>query len=356
MKKDFSSLLIKPGIILKSAIKQLDASHRKILFVVDNNCFLIGSLSDGDVRRWILNDGNLEVNVEKVCNNKTYKVTEDYIFDELKNVILTNKFTAVPVVNQEGKIIDVVYWDELFDEEIIPRVKGKELDAPVLIMAGGKGTRLEPFTKILPKPLIPIGDKSIIEIIIDQFLRYNIQHFYVSVNYKSKIIKSYFEELQPTFKIDYVEENIPLGTIGALSLLKGKIKHPIFITNCDIIIKGNYDEFYEFHQNNGFDMSLIASMIHFKIPYGVCEIEQGGKLLSFSEKPEYTYLASTGMYIINPNIIDLIPHNTFFHVTQLMDLVKQKGGKVGVFPVSENSYLDTGEWDEYKKTLERFKI
>jgi dTDP-glucose pyrophosphorylase len=350
-----SLLLIRPEEKIRSAMKQLDTSQHKVLFVTDENSKLIGTLTDGDVRRWILSDGNLEEQVIKVCNTKPYKVNEDYVIEKVRIDVLAQKYTAVPVVDVNNVITDVLLWEEVFGENTIHR-KYKKIDIPIVIMAGGQGTRLEPFTKILPKPLIPIGDKSIIEIIMDKFLKYDVNHFYVSVNHKSKIIKSYFEELNPSYQIEYIDEERPLGTIGGLFKLKGKVNSSFLITNCDIIIDADYADIVHFHESNNYDISLVASLINHKIPYGVCEIENGGTLTKFSEKPEFSFLASTGMYLVKASALDLIPENEFFHITHLMDKIKEKGGKVGVYPISESSFLDTGEWHEYKKTIEKFKI
>ena len=181
-------------------------------------------------------------------------------------------------------------------------------------------------------------------------------HFFISINHKAKIIKSYFEELSPSYSIEYIEETKQLGTIGALAFLTGKLSKPILVTNCDIIIDTDYNELLEFHLNNNYDISLVASVMQHKIPYGICEIENGGILSKFSEKPEYSFLASTGMYIINKSLLQLIPENTFYHITHLIEKVRGNGGKVGVFPISENSWFDTGEWQEYRKTLGRFNF
>jgi dTDP-glucose pyrophosphorylase len=355
MKGEIDSYLIKQGITVKDAMRQLDASHRKVLFLVDDQNILLGSLTDGDVRRWILSEGGLNEDVIRICNKKTFSVEEGFDFDIVKTQILKEKFSAVPVVNHYGKISNILFWDEIFDESE-PRREFKHIDVEVIIMAGGQGTRLEPFTKVLPKSLIPIGDKTIIELIIEKFLAFKVDHFYISVNHKAKIIKSYFEELAPEYSVEYIEESKPLGTIGALSVLKGRFKKPVLITNCDIIIDVNYSDFLEFHVKNKYEISLVASVMHHKIPYGICEIESGGTMTDFKEKPEFSFLASTGMYLINPELIQLIPDNTFYHVTHLMQKVRDNGGKVGVFPISEKSWLDTGEWHEYKKTLEKLRI
>lgn len=354
-KKPTENYLVKAGTTVKMAMKQLDSTQKKILFLVDESGKLLGSLSDGDIRRWILSEGSLEANVILACNPKPFSIFEDYDQEYLKEVMLREKYTAVPVIDNINKVIDIIFWEDVLEGFKLRR-EFKELDAEVIIMAGGQGTRLEPFTSILPKPLIPIGDKTIIEIIIEKFLDYQVRRFYVSVNFKARIIKSYFEELAPAYSIEYIEEKIPLGTIGALSLMKGKFSKPVLITNCDIIIDTNYADFVEFHRKNNYDISLVASLMHHKIPYGICEIGNGGTMTEFREKPEYSFLASTGMYIINPEIIELIPDNTLYHITHLMQQVREQGGKVGVFPISEDSWLDTGEWHEYKKTLEKFRL
>jgi len=346
--------LVKTGTPLKQAMKQLDATRRKILFLIDEDQKLHGSLSDGDVRRWILAEGSLDADALNVCNTGTYAVSEGYDIELLKNEILKGKYTAVPVIDANRNIIDILFWDDILEDSKLER-EFKKIDVEVIIMAGGQGTRLEPFTKILPKPLIPIGDKTIIEIIIDKFTNYKVNHFYISVNHKARIIKSYFEELSPDYSIEYIEEKMPLGTIGALSLMKNRFTKPILITNCDIIIDTNYADFVDFHTKNNYDISLVASLMNHKIPYGICEIEAGGTMTDFKEKPEFSFLASTGMYIINPDLINLIPDNTFYHITHLMQLVRDNGGKVGVFPISEDSWLDTGEWQEYRKTVEKFR-
>jgi len=356
MKKEFiDQFLVKVGTTVRLTMKQLDLTHRKILFLIDDNHHLLGSLSDGDIRRWILAEGSMDADILNVSNRNSFSVYEEYNYEEVKKEILKEKYTAVPVLDHFGKVVDILFWDEILEESKLEK-EHKHIDVEVVIMAGGQGTRLEPFTKILPKPLIPIGDKTIIELIIDKFRVFSVNSFYISVNHKARIIKSYFEELSPEYSIKYIEEKMPLGTIGALSLLKGSFKKPILITNCDIIIDTDYADFIDFHHKNNYDISLVASMLHHKIPYGICEIEAGGTMTNFREKPEYSFLASTGMYIINPELIRLIPENTYYHITQLMQLVKDQGGKIGVFPISEDSWLDTGEWHEYKKTIEKFKI
>ncbi len=355
MIKQFETILIDKSASVKDAMKQLDKTAEKILFVVEGTNKLIGSLTDGDIRRWILKDGKLTEQVNNICFKGTFFVSENYKIEDVKEEIITRKIVYVPVVNEEKEIIEFLIWDKIFDGKIKRKIKEK-LNIPVVIMAGGKGTRLDPFTRILPKPLIPVGDKTILELIIEKFLEYQVEHFYLSVNHKANIIKSYFEELNPEYKLDYLYEDKPLGTVGALKQLEGKIKDNLILTNCDIIIDADYSDLYNHHVQNNNDITLVASVKHYNIPYGICEIENGGTLIEIREKPEYDFLVNTGMYVLNSDILQYIPKNEFFHITHLIEKIKKIGKKVGVYPISENSWVDTGEWIEYKKAVEKFKI
>jgi dTDP-glucose pyrophosphorylase len=354
MKNNIIHLTIESTQTLKAAIEILDKTIEKIVFVVDNDGLLVGSLTDGDVRRWILQGGQLYMSVVNVCNKNPYVISEQYQAEAVKEVFLKQHFLAIPVVNESRFLLDILFRSSFFDlgSESLHLPK-RRIELPAVIMAGGFGTRLDPFTKILPKPLIPIGDKSIIEIIIDKFRLHQIEDFYISVNYKSKIIKSFFEDLSPSYNVHFIDESVPLGTVGCLKSLSNIDAKSILISNCDIIINTDYGDFLEFHEENNNDISLVASLMNFKIPYGVCEIQNQGELIRILEKPEYDILASTGMYIINTNILSHIPDGVVFHVTDLINEVKERGGKVGVFPISSESWMDTGEWSEYKKTVSK---
>lgn len=335
-----------------ASMKKLDANAHKILFVVNTSNTLVGSLTDGDIRRWILSGKELTEDVSKVCHKNPFFVNEDFTKQVVKDLMLQKNIECVPVLSIEKKIKEVLFWTDVFQDKKEETPK-KQMNYPVVIMAGGFGTRLAPFTTILPKPLIPVGNKSIVEHIIDRFLPYGIDNFFMTVNHKSKIIKSYFEDVEKEYSIKLVKEDKPLGTAGSLSLLKDEIVDTFIVTNCDIIIHADYSEIVDFHKDSGYDITLVSSMMHYKIPYGICEIDTGGSLIEIREKPEYNFLISTGMYILNKKVLELIPDNEFFHITHLIEKVKENGGSVGVFPISENSWDDTGEWDEYKKTVKR---
>ncbi|RPJ43878.1 MAG: nucleotidyltransferase, partial [Deltaproteobacteria bacterium] len=215
MKKSIRHLLIDKNNTLKEAMRQLEETGKKILFVTSNRFKLFGSLTDGDIRRWILSEGSLQTPVERVCNAAPFFVTRNCDPDRLKKEFQEKAISCVPVVNGKKEIVDLLFWEDVFQGD-----RGKKpvrrIGIPVVIMAGGQGTRLDPFTRILPKPLIPIGDKTVVEIIIDRFLEFGVKKFYLTVNHKSRSIKSYFEELNPPYAIEYVNEEMPLGTAGSL--------------------------------------------------------------------------------------------------------------------------------------------
>ena len=186
---------------------------------------------------------------------------------------------------------------------------------------------------------------------MDQFERIGCHTFFMSVNYKSDMIRFYLNKLPHQYHVEFFEETKPLGTIGSVSLLKGKIKTPFFVSNCDSINEQDYRDVYDYHVKNHNEMTIVTMVKNFTIPYGVIETGENGLMVALKEKPEHTYMVNTGVYILNPELIDEIPSNEFFHITQLMDKVKARGGRIGCFPVSEHSWKDMGEWSEYLKMI-----
>ena len=209
--------LIQKDESIKKTIKLINEGGRKILFVVDIKNRIYGSLTDGNIRRWIIKTGGIIGKVEDICNkNPIFFEKKDYSIDKIKEILLSEKIEAIPVINKERKIIKILFWDDIFKEE---KKDFTQIYLPVVIMAGGKGTRLDPFTRILPKPLIPINDKAIIEVIIDEYAKFGMEKFYITINHKAKIIKAYFEEQKSSYSLEFIEEDTPLGTAGALKLL-----------------------------------------------------------------------------------------------------------------------------------------
>lgn len=354
MRVDPRSFLIAKSCTVKETMRQMKQIGEKVLFVIDEENKLFGAISDGDIRKWILSEGSLDEAINKVCNKNPITVTENYDIEKVKKLMLDLKIEAIPVAKDNKDIIDILVWDTVFRGEVSKHKE--EIKIPVVIMAGGKGDRLDPFTKILPKPLIPIGDKPIIEIIMNKFREYGVMEFYISVNHKSKMIKSYFEEIDSIYSIKYIEEPMPLGTAGSLRLLENIIDGSFLVTNCDIIIESDYSEMIKFHNENNYDMTLVVSCKHYVIPYGVCEIVNGGMLKTIREKPAHDLLVNTGMYIMKSKLFNLIPENQFFNITDLIMKAKQSHYKIGVFPVSEKSWIDVGRWEEYHKAVKRMHI
>jgi len=265
--------------------------------------------------------------------------------------MLNGNLGCVPVINASREIVQLLFWKEMFHGGVPSKAK-RVLDLPVVIMAGGQGTRLAPFTSVLPKPLIPVGDRTVIEIIIDQFLPYGLNRFHLSINYKAKILKSFFEELAPNYSVEYLEETEPQGTAGGLRALYSPAQENLIVTNCDIVIQADYAELVSFHTDHDYDLTLVASLKDYHIPYGVCELEKGGCLARITEKPQYSFLVNTGMYVVRRDRLELIPERSRCDMTELMERIKEAGGRIGVFPIGENAWVDTGEWTEYRKAID----
>ena len=350
MSYDVNDFLIDRCKTVKQAMRQMNELGEKEIFVVHDGRLLTGSLSDGDIRKWILKEGNLETRVDQICNKTPKTVRKDCGLEHVRHLMLTLKIESVPVINEDNAVEAILTWDNVFAGKL--ERHREKLNVPVVIMAGGKGSRLDPFTKILPKPLIPIGEKPIIELIMDRFAAYDVKDFYIAVFHKARMIKSYFEDMNDKYRISYVEEEVPLGTVGALSLLKGRLNSTFLVTNCDVIVESDYAEIVRFHQEHDYDLTLVVSCRHYMIPYGVCELENGGTLRSIKEKPEYDLLVNTGMYVMNPRVLEVIPPGRSFDIIDLIAKAKTGGCKIGVFPINEKAWIDVGQWEEYYKSVQ----
>lgn len=347
-----NDLFISDNITIKDALKILDKTAKKILIVTDKENILKGIVTDGDIRRWILRNGDLTKQVKRIMNISPISIREEEL-KYAKKILKEKRIEAIPVINHRNQVIDVVFWHEEFKSNLNHY---PALENPVVIMAGGKGTRLRPFTNILPKPLIPIGDTPIVERIINQFNQFGCDNFYLTVNYMKNMIKAYFDEKEKNYNVHYIEEEKPLGTGGSLHLLIDNIDKTFFVSNCDILIEGNYAEMMKYHKENNNKVTLISSLKHYTIPYGIIEINDDSTVKNMVEKPEYDYLVNTGMYILEPECLADIPENTFYHITDLINEYIKQGEKVGVFPVSENAWLDMGQFKEMEKMLEKLGV
>jgi len=343
-------ITIHSSATIREAMEAMGKASEKVLLVVDAEQALLGALSDGDIRRYILRGGDLSGTIQGAYQaDPIFVFQDDYDIERIKQILAKNRIVLIPILHKNRKIADFVTWETIFGNN--RKSENQKLDVPVVIMAGGSGTRLEPFTKVLPKLLIPVGDKTVVDHIIDNFRAYGISDFYLTIHHMSKIIRAYFEEKETDYSLVFTEEDEPKGTAGSLKLLADKLNKPFFVSNCDIIIEADYADLYSFHKTNGYYITLVASAKQFNIPYGICELNGEGSLDRIKEKPEYNFLVNTGLYVLNPDVLELIPDNKLFHITHLIDKIKKNKGTIGVYPVSENAWIDVGQWAEYRKAL-----
>ena len=330
---------------IKNVVKQMDKSKIGIAICVDKNKKVVGVFTDGDFRKAVYNGVDLNKKVDKIMNKNFVYVSKNYSNNKIKKIFKNNFIQYIPVLSRK-KLINLVERKFFFREK--DSTYGN-MNNQVVIVAGGKGQRLAPFTEILPKPLIPINDEPIIKKIMEEFYKFDMKNFHITLFDKAKMIKGYFHDHGLPFQIKYYEETKPLGTAGSLFVFKKKFENPVFVTNCDIILKANYNEILKFHKKNNHDLTIVASMRHLKIPYGVCKINKNGTLIGVTEKPEYDFLVNTGFYLLNPKLFKIIPKNRYLDMTDFFKIVKNKNLNIGVFPVSNNSWYDVGKWDEYDK-------
>lgn len=344
---DFEYLFIESTQTLLDTLKQMDRSRSKLLIVTVNGRYKT-IVSIGDIQRAILKNSRLESTLDDIKIDEKLVCFETETTEQIKRKMANIRTLFMPVLNKNGELVTVYFWSDFFEEH--SRSAKEPLNLPVVIMAGGKGSRLKPVSNIIPKPLIPIGDKTIIENIMDRFLQAGCSKFYLSVNYKKEMIQHYFKT-NGNYDLEYFIEDKPLGTAGSLHLLDGKINTPFFVSNCDIIIDQDYHDLFEYHKENKNEITLVVALKHYSIPYGTVISGEDGLLQEMSEKPELTFKINAGLYLLEPHLLNEIPVDSFYHITELIEQVKRRGGRVGVFPVSEKSWVDIGEWPEYIKTV-----
>ena len=334
----------KDNFTVVQCMQKIDANTSGILFLVDGQDRLTGCITDGDIRRFLLAGGKMTDSASGAAN-PTPKLA--YTRDEARSLYHKKNYVAIPIVDEEHRLIDIY------------RGSGKEyrkkspLRIPVVINAGGKGTRLEPFTKVLPKPLIPVGDLPIIEHIMNEFQGYDCTEFHIIVNYKRELMKAYFSENERGYDIRWYDEHRPLGTGGGLSLLKGIIHETFFFTNCDNLLTANYERMLQFHRENGNAVTMVCATKNFSIPYGVVEMGVNGRLESMKEKPIMSFLTNTGIYIVEPCVLEDIEDNVSIGFPDIIKKQMEKGRKAGVFPVSEYEWMDMGQFKELEKMRAR---
>jgi len=352
MNDNLVKLFTAPNAKIKDAMKQMALSAEKILIVVDKDQHLLGTLTDGDIRRFILKKGGIKGQIDQCYRKTPIFLQAGDTRDQAKRLMIENKLEAIPVVDKDNHVIDILIWTKLFNGR---ETHVEKIDVPVVIMAGGKGVRLDPFTKILPKPLIPLGEKPIVEVIMDRYYKWGFYKFILVINHKKEMIKLYFSENSQPYEIELIEEDEYCGTVGGLYLLKAKIRSTFVLTNCDTLLEGDYGDFLNWHIENKNLLTIIGSHKEVAVPYGVLSMNNGA-LIKMVEKPKFDLFVNTGTYVMDQNIFNYLHDNESMDIDKLITkLQSKKANKVGVFPCW-GKWFDIGQWDEYKKTLKSMGI
>ncbi|HBI59657.1 MAG TPA: nucleotidyltransferase [Lachnospiraceae bacterium] len=343
---DREAFYIEQQNTILEAMQKIDRNSRKLLFVQDEGV-LLASLTDGDIRRWMMKGGDLRAEVRQVANYQPLYLQEGQA-QKAMPIMREYGIEAIPLVNEKHVITEIIFQNRL--EVRLPEFAK---NIPVVMMAGGFGTRLSPYTNILPKPLIPIGDYPIAEHIINRFCIYGCNQFYMIVNYKRNMIKAYFDELDKKYELSFIVEEKPLGTGGGISLLKGKISGTFILTNCDIMIDDDLTKAYRQHVESGNVITMVCSLKSFTIPYGVVNIGKDGMIESMQEKPNMSFFTNTGCYFVEPEVIESLAYNEPVDFPAIIERYMGEGKKVGIYPISEDAWLDMGQFDELEKMKER---
>lgn len=329
-------------------MRKIDTNGQGIAYILDGKR-MEGLVTDGDLRRFILNKGDLMSNVSDIMNRNPIALTIDKEY-RAHEVLQEYKITSIPILGENGNLCNIIFSDSWLE------LKKCSLNIPTVIMAGGEGTRLYPFTKILPKPLIPIGEQTITEHIMDRFQKFGCNDFTMIVNYKKHFIKSYFQDSDKEYNVNFIEEEKFLGTGGGLKMLEGACTSTFFLTNCDILIEDDYSQIYEYHKKQGNIATMVCAVKHMTIPYGTVELTPDGQALALTEKPSFSFITNTGFYVLEPELIKEIPEDTFIHITDILQKCMEEGKRVGVYKIPEENWLDMGQLEELENMKKRLNV
>ncbi len=338
--KLWSKAMISSESSIREAIITIDASSLQIALVVDENQRLVGTVTDGDVRRGILQGVALHEAVSKImqCSPIVAK------FNDAKETILSlmkeKKVHQIPLLNQDGCVVGMEVLDEM--------LKVSERENWVVLMAGGQGTRLQPLTDDCPKPLLAIGKKPILQTILENFMEYGFKKFYIAVNYKSEMVQSYFGDgIKWNVEIQYLSENQRLGTAGALGLLPHNIKHPLIVMNGDLLTKINFAQLLNFYHESKADALMCVREYDFQVPFGVVNLDNH-RITNIEEKPMHKFFVNAGIYVLAPQVLKSIPKKTPLDMPQLFEKLIRKKANVTAFPIREY-WLDIGRLDDFNR-------
>lgn len=338
---DINLFIGKDNLSIIQAMQLINKNTFGILFLTNEGGRLTGCITDGDIRRFLLSGGKMEASAYDAAEHNPKHASS---VAEAKTLYHKKNYIVIPILDDEGFVKDFYCGD--------PQAQKKDrakLNIPVVINAGGRGTRLEPFTKVLPKPLIPVGELPIIELIMKEYQTYDCSDFHIIVNYKKDLMKAYFHDSENNYNITWYDEEKPLGTGGGLSLLRGKFESTFFFANCDALLTANYESMLRFHKEQGNVITMICAYKNLNIPYGVVEMGENGIIESMKEKPLMSFLTNTGIYIVEPEIIDDVRDEETIGFPDIVERERNKGRRVAVFPVSENDWMDMGQLSELEK-------
>lgn len=337
--KNIKKITINEDATIKKALKVISKGNIKIAVVVDKKGKLLGTLTDGDIRRGFLRGLDINSPIKSIVFKKPLVVKKNDIKENIFEIALKKKIYQIPIVDKKFKLIGIHLLDEL--------VESKKKNNLVVIMAGGRGMRLRPLTKNIPKPMLKIGNKPILQTILEKFIESGYNNFVICVNYKSKVIVDYFGNGKKFgAQIEYIHEKIRMGTVGALSLYKKKIKEPFFVINGDILIDFDFKKMMQFHQENNSKATMSIKQYNITLPYGEVKLKNTN-ITSIIEKPKHKFFVNTGIYVLDPKCISLIPKK-FYDMTSLFKKMISKKNKVVSFPLGEN-WIDIGRYGDYKK-------
>ncbi len=337
--RNYKEHLIRKGSSIKDALPTLDTlASDAILFVVDDSDILIGSLTDGDVRRGLMRGLDTSNLVDEIIQpNPRYIVKNDYKIEQIIKY-RNEDFKIVPVTDLSGKVVNIINF----------KYMRSYLPVDAVIMAGGRGTRLKPLTDDTPKPLLKVGNKPIMEHNVDRLRKFGVDDFWVSVHYKGEQIETYFGNgADRQVNIEYVWENKPMGTLGAVSLINNFKHECLLVTNSDLLTNMDYEDFFLNFIENGADMAVATIPYSVDVPYAVMETSNN-HVLSFREKPTYTYYSNAGIYLIKKELLQMIPKDSFYNSTDLMQQVIEKGLKLVSYPL-RSYWLDIGKHEDFQK-------
>lgn len=331
---------------IKEALSILDNGAVKIALVVDKNEKLLGTITDGDIRRAILNGKNLEDSIADIYCKEPTVVYAGTSKESIINICTTKKVYQVPILSNDGKVIKIAILDEL--------LKPKNKPNQVILMVGGLGTRLRPLTEKRPKPMLHVGDKPILQTIVERFATYGFTNIIMCVNYKSEMIQNYFGDgSRFGVSIEYILETQRMGTAGALSLLQKRPKEPFFVMNGDLLTNVNFDHLLDYHIQNDAIASMCVREYDFQVPYGVVNIKKNGIISSIEEKPIQKFFVSAGIYLLNPECLNYIPTNSFYDMPTLFETLIADEKKTISFPLREY-WLDIGRLEEYERAKREY--